>query len=195
MRNRACCWPSISWAEWTFSADDLERPYIRLGADWIVSAAGAGSAELTLEGLWFGASGAFAIIIRGDWTRVTIRHCTLDPGGRDSDDNPIQAVRLWIEGSVDELVIELAPSGITFQISTNSDQDLTYSGRPEVVDGKLRMTDMEASQGFLDWIFPADDLGEAIEDAVNNYLAENNLQLESLELTDDALTLETVPAA
>ena len=89
----------------------------------------------------------------------------------------------------------LAPSGITFRITTNGDQDLTYTGQPEVVDGQLRMENMEASEGFLDWIFPADDLGEAIEDAVNNHLAENNLELESLDLTNEALTLETVAAS
>ena len=96
--------------------------------------------------------------------------------------------------NVEDLVIDLTPAGITFRILTDGDQDLTYTGRPEVVDGQLRMADMEASDGFLDFIFPADDLGEAIEDAVNKYLAENNLRLESVELTDEALVLETVSA-
>jgi len=119
------------------------------------------------------------------------------PGTYEITEDELQAE---ISGNVDvqnvnDLVIDLAPSGITFRITTNGDQDLTYTGRPEVVDGQLRMEDMEASEGFLDWIFPADDLGEAIEDAVNNHLAENNLELESLDLTNEALTLETVAAS
>src|SRR5215213_4998675 len=119
------------------------------------------------------------------------------PGTYELTEDELQAE---ISGNVDvqnvnDLVIDLAPGGITFRITTNGDQDLTYTGRPEVVDGQLRMEDMEASEGFLDWIFPADDLGDAIEDAVNNHLAENNLELESLDLTNEALTLETVAAS
>src|SRR5215218_1507993 len=93
--------------------------------------------------------------------------------------------------NVEDFVIDLSPTGITFRIKTNGNQDLTYSGTPVAENGQLKLENMEASEGFLDWIFPADDLGEAIEDAVNNYLAQNNLELESLDLTNEALTLDT----
>ena len=97
--------------------------------------------------------------------------------------------------SVEDFVIDLTPGGIVFRITpSNADQELTYSGNPEAVDGRLQMTNMESSENFLDWIVPADDLGEAIENAVNDYLAANNLALESVELTNNVLTLETVTA-
>jgi hypothetical protein len=92
-------------------ADDLERPYLRLASDWTIAADPAEEAELVLEGLWLGAAGAFAVVIQGAFTRVTLRHTTLDPGGTDVDGNPIQPVRLWIEGSVDELVIDRSITG------------------------------------------------------------------------------------
>ena len=47
---------------------------------------------------------------------------------------------------------------------------------------------------MLDFIFPADDLGDAIEEAVNNYLAENDLELDALVLENGEVTLETVRA-
>jgi hypothetical protein len=87
-------------------AADLERPYIRLDADWIVTADAAGSAELVLDGVWIGASGNFSVILRGDWSTVTLRHATLDPGGTDADSAPIPPVQLWIEGTVDQIVVD-----------------------------------------------------------------------------------------
>jgi len=42
----------------------------------------------------------------GDFERVTLRHCTLDPGGIDADGNPIPAVTLEISGYVELLIID-----------------------------------------------------------------------------------------
>lgn len=96
--------------------------------------------------------------------------------------------------NVDDLNLELTPGTISFVIQTDQDQDVNYSGNPVAENGRLVMTNMESSDGFLNWIFPADDLGQAIEDAVNEYLTVNDLQLASVEVTDGELTLETVPA-
>jgi hypothetical protein len=85
---------------------DQERPYVRLSADWVLTASASVEATLTLDGIWFGASGAFSIVVRGAWTNVTIAHCTLDPGGGDVDGNSIEPVNLVIEGQIDELVID-----------------------------------------------------------------------------------------
>jgi hypothetical protein len=87
-------------------AADQERPYVRLQADWIVTAPGPAEATLDVDGLWFGAEGAFAIVLRGPWTRVAFRHATLDPGGTDVDGDAIRPVRLVVEGEVDELIID-----------------------------------------------------------------------------------------
>jgi hypothetical protein len=72
---------------------------------------------------------------------------------------------------------------------------VTYSGFPVAANGRLEMTNMESSEGFLDFLFPADELGKAIEDAVNTYLAQNNLQLDAVELADGELTLVTVASS
>jgi hypothetical protein len=123
-------------------AADLERPYVRLAADWIVTADTAGSAELVLDGIWFGAAGSFAIVLRNDWARVTLRHTTLDPGGADTDGASIHPVRLVIEGTIDELVIDrsiVATIGaganglIDLATLTDSIVDAHVAGGPAIV--------------------------------------------------------------
>lgn len=88
-----------------------QRPYLRLATDWTITSAVGGEATLLLEGLWFGASGDFAIVLRGDFRQVTIRHSTLDPGGVDGDGNRLAPVRLLIEGQIDELIIDSSICG------------------------------------------------------------------------------------
>lgn len=95
----------------TVQAANFERPYVTLAADWIFTAAAGGGATLVLDGLWLGvpasvAAPAPALVLRGAWQRVELRHVTLDPGGVDVDAQPLPAVAIWVEGSVDELVIE-----------------------------------------------------------------------------------------
>jgi hypothetical protein len=122
-------------------AADLERPYVRLATDWVITADAAGSAELVLEGVWFGAAGGFSIVLRGDWSRVTIRHSTLDSGGVDVDGAAIQPVRLTVEGTIDELVIDrsiVSAIGVTAgalvdEIAiTDSIVDATVAGNPAI---------------------------------------------------------------
>jgi hypothetical protein len=62
-------------------------------------------AALTIEGLWIGASGAFSLVLAGDYETVTIRHSTLDPGGTDAQGNPVAPLPLIIAGQVEHLVI------------------------------------------------------------------------------------------
>jgi hypothetical protein len=89
-------------------AASLERPYLRGDAeaeatDWTITATDA-DAELTLEGLWYGGGN---LIISGNFSKVTIRHCTLDPGGTQADGSPLQPAHIVVTGGViDELVIE-----------------------------------------------------------------------------------------
>lgn len=89
-----------------FRAANRRRPYLRLTHNWILSTDPAGESELTLDGLWIGATGAFQIRLLGDYKLVTLRHMTLDPGGVDSSGNVIRPVPLSIRGNVEKLVIE-----------------------------------------------------------------------------------------
>jgi hypothetical protein len=128
-------------------AADLERPYVRLAADWVITAEAAGAAELVIDGIWFGAGGAFAIVLRGDWATVTLRHATLDPGGADADGAAIAPVRLWIEGTVDALEIDrsiVATVGVRagglLELVTITDSilDAAASGAPALAFSPVR---------------------------------------------------------
>lgn len=89
-----------------FHAADRRRPYLRLTHNWLLDTSANVDSELTLEGLWIGAGGAFSIRLLGDYKTVTLRHVTFDPGGADAAGNPIAAVPLSIRGNVATLVIE-----------------------------------------------------------------------------------------
>jgi hypothetical protein len=89
----------------TLRAAEGQRPYVRLLADWQLSAAGS-NRSLVLDGLWIGARPGGHLRLGGDWARVTLRHCTLDPGGLDAMGGVLPPCELVITGTVDELVIE-----------------------------------------------------------------------------------------
>ena len=92
-------------------ASNLTRPFIRLGADWTIDSAAGVPASLTLDGLWLGSSGAFHLVLTGTWASVTIRRCTLDPGGTDAWGNPIQPVHLIVAGDVQQLTLDRCITG------------------------------------------------------------------------------------
>ncbi len=106
-----------------FGAADGERPYLELAADWILSTGANEDSRLLLDGLWIGARNPRAVVLRGDYEEVVLRHVTLDPGGplgRPDLDGvgggvELPPVILWIEGQVERLVIE---SSITGPIAT-----------------------------------------------------------------------------
>ncbi|HTJ46390.1 MAG TPA: hypothetical protein VL463_30000 [Kofleriaceae bacterium] len=98
-------------------AANFERPYVRISDDWIFTAAAGVGATLVIDGLWIGARPAAALIVRGAWTEIVLRHVTLDPGGTDTDGATLPPVALWIEGSVDHLVID---QSIAASIGTRS---------------------------------------------------------------------------
>ncbi|MCI0774513.1 MAG: hypothetical protein J4N97_02155 [Chloroflexi bacterium] len=99
----------------TLQAANGHRPYLLPGVNWVLNAAEFSDSTVTLDGLWIGGTGG-EVILRaerhvegvlqhGSYERVTIRHCTLDPGGETADCNPIQPVPLLIDCRVKELVI------------------------------------------------------------------------------------------
>lgn len=97
--------------------------------------------------------------------------------------------------SVNDLVITIAPSGFEFKVTAKGGQETTYTGVPAAENGRLVMNQMATNSDFLDFIFPAGTLGNAIEEAVNGYLAANHLSLADLTMADGEITLETVAAS
>jgi hypothetical protein len=92
-------------------AKNFERPYLRLASSWILDTGGSLTAFLTLEGLWLGGAGNFSLVLRGDYERVTIRHCALDPGGINAQGNPILPVNVVVEGAIRKLLIDRSITG------------------------------------------------------------------------------------
>ncbi|MBA3547650.1 MAG: hypothetical protein H0T76_14290 [Nannocystis sp.] len=83
-----------------------QRPYLRCdddeGTDWVFTSAGL-TPELTIEGLWYGGG---KLVLAGNYRRVTIRSCTLDPGGTRADASALDPAELVIQGTIDELLID-----------------------------------------------------------------------------------------
>jgi len=94
-------------ANLALGGDDRLRPYLRRavgeGSNWLFTPNDE-DAELTLEGLWIGGG---PLVLVGDFAKVTIRHCTLDPGGTRADGSTLDPVLLMVRGGIiRELVIE-----------------------------------------------------------------------------------------
>lgn len=93
--------------ELALRSSEGRRPYVLLDSDWQFTADAAGNAILLLEGLWLGAAGApRELVLSGDFERVELRCCSLDPGGIAADGSVLPRVGIRIEGSVELLVIE-----------------------------------------------------------------------------------------
>jgi hypothetical protein len=87
-------------------AAEGQRPYVVLGANWLLAANGS-NRELRIDGLWIGTRVVGTQLrLGGDFRRVHLRHCTLDPGGLDAMGGVLPPLELVITGTIDELVIE-----------------------------------------------------------------------------------------
>jgi hypothetical protein len=116
-------------------AANYQRPYVvrrvseGLDLDWIFTGGTAEDGkELTLEGLWLGIEEVGAdpvnapiearLVLDGNFDKVTIRHCTLDPGGEKARLDPesvtyqaVPVVKLVVTGTVEELVVDASIVG------------------------------------------------------------------------------------
>lgn len=91
----------------TLQAANQQRPYIRLTRHWVLRTPDDADAELLLDGLWLGSEGNWSVILRGDYERVVLRHCTFDPGGaQDASGSPIPHVPLVIQARIETLVVQ-----------------------------------------------------------------------------------------
>lgn len=125
------------FSTFTLQAATQQRPYLRLEAPWEMSPAANADAELLLEGLWIGGAAGSALVLTGDYERVTLRSVTLDPGGTDAEANPIAAIDLVIRGTIETLVIE---SSIAAGIRTEASglvENLEI--RDSIVDGDIAL--------------------------------------------------------
>jgi hypothetical protein len=91
------------------AAGEGQRPFVQVQADWVFTAAGD-DRSLVLDGLWIGAAAGLAsapkVVLIGNFERVVLRYCTLDPGGLDALGAMLQPVALVVQGFVEELRIE-----------------------------------------------------------------------------------------
>ncbi len=132
----------------TLQAASLTRPYLRRstteGVDWFLSQAGL-DAELVLEGLWYGGG---KLVLRGNFKKVTIRHCTLDPGGVNANTTALKPAGIVIHnGTVDELIVE---SSILAGIS--------YGGSGSALSVKLTDCIVAASEPGFEIAVPGAEL-------------------------------------
>ena len=117
-----------------FRAANHRRPYLVITHHWELDTTLNTESELTIDGLWIGADGAFELRLLGDYEVVTLRHVTLDPGGTDASGNPIRPVPLSIRGNVEKLVIE---NSIVGPIRVDGAGELTnLEIRDSIVDGQ-----------------------------------------------------------
>lgn len=110
---------------------DRERPYVRLASAWTLT--GGAGASLVIDGLWIGASGKFSLVLDGAFSLVTLRHCTLDPGGTDAQGKPIPTVHLRIAGEVADLIIDHSITGPIELAGTGRLERLTVTD--SILDG------------------------------------------------------------
>ncbi|HTL34343.1 MAG TPA: hypothetical protein VL326_14550 [Kofleriaceae bacterium] len=114
-------------------AANKQRPLIRLpqGASWTLH--GDLDAELTLDGLFI--SGGH-VVLAGDFARVALSCCTLDPGTWDpkatppawkvsADGRPLGATELRVSGSIRELVIDRSIMGPIICVGSGRIEKLT----------------------------------------------------------------------
>ena len=154
-----------------FRAANRRRPYLRLTHNWLLNTSANLDSELTLDGLWIGATGAFSIRLLGDYRTVSLRHMTLDPGGVDASGNPIRAVPLSIRGNVARLVIDKSIVGpirvegageLTHLEITDSIVDGQHSPAPAIsvpsgqvimrratVFGEVQVESLDASEALI----------------------------------------------
>ncbi len=92
----------------TVQAANQQRPYLLMETNWVLNTAEHTDSLALLDGLWIGATDDEHVVFRGDYECVTIRHCTLDPGGERDPELPgdrVPPVVLEIDGTIETLVI------------------------------------------------------------------------------------------
>lgn len=118
----------------------------------------------------------------------------LPPGEYTITQEALQAsLRENVEGNdIDDVVIRINTGGIEAGFSSRG-REATYTGTPAAEDGRFVLRDVVTNSGFLGYLLPAGDFGEAVEDAINRYLDERDLRLDAVRLDAGEMTLVTSP--
>lgn len=95
--------------------------------------------------------------------------------------------------STSDFLISVDSTGIHIGF-TSGTQEFGYTGRPVAENGELRIEDMEVDNSTLGFIMPADKVANIIESAINGYFNERGLDIQSIQLGDDEITVTTVQA-
>lgn len=86
------------------------------------------------------------------------------------------------------LIVRITDAHVEIGI-TSQGQDAIYTGTPVADNGEFDMREMTTDNNLVSYILPPGTIAGAVEDAVNNYLATNNLRLDSLQLADGVMML------
>jgi len=101
-------------------AAEGERPYLILNNHWRLTANGD-DRTLFLDGLWLGSrNNTRHLMLDGNYETVTLRYCTLDPGGETADGNPIRPVHLVVRGFVEHLIVDQSILGVIRLMGANA---------------------------------------------------------------------------
>jgi hypothetical protein len=91
--------------------------------------------------------------------------------------------------NIDELFVRISPGNIVVLGIESEGQDLEYTATVAAIDGRLDVTNIEASNSFLNFIAPGSSIANGLEAGVNDYLDQNNLTLTSLSTAEGEITL------
>jgi hypothetical protein len=95
------------------------------------------------------------------------------------------------EDDEQSLIVRITTEQVEIGI-TSQGQDAIYTGTPVAEGGEMKMRDMTTDNGLVKFVLPPGTIANAIEDAVNDYLASNNLRLDAVLLADGEMTLVVV---
>lgn len=73
----------------------------------------------------------------------------------------------------------------------SQDQTFNYTATPVAENGRLELTNVDADNGFLNRLFPADKLAGAIEGGVNEYFEARGLRIVGVTAENGELVIET----
>lgn len=103
------------------------------------------------------------------------------------------AINTSDSSTTSDFAISVNSAGITVGF-TSGTQHFGYTGRPDVENGQIVIEDMDVDNDVLAFIMPADKVAGIVENGLNNYFAARGLEVESLVLGNNNITVTTVPA-